>query len=169
MEASNSWFLRLSPQNGWINRLIKSFVRQRKTDTMKRNILLIFGALVIVISSYLLGLAQGTNRGVKGSNSASILFFTGIHRSLKAGDLASALKLAEDGIATHAGVIQTAEDHPRSALVHLYPWMGDPLQDTYKKILGGTYIYLSEYPQAVPRDTTDFLARYQGDYQGSQK
>ncbi len=137
--------------------------------TMKRNILLLFGALVIGISFYLLGLAQGTNRGVKGSNSASILFFTAIHRSLKASDIPAAIKLAEDGIATHAGVIQTAEDHPGSALVFLYPSMGDPLADSYKKILGGTYVYLSAYPQTVPPDTTDFLARYQGDYQAAKK
>ena len=136
---------------------------------MKPNILLIVGALAIAISFYLLGLAQGTNRGVKGSNSASILFFTGIHRSLINGDIPAALKLAEDGIATHAGVIETAEDHPGSALVFLYPWMGDPLADSYKKILGGTYVYLSGYPEAVPPDTTNFLARYKADYDAAKK
>jgi len=136
---------------------------------MKRNILLIVGALAIGMSVYLLGLAQGTNRGVKGSNSASILFFTGIHRSLINGDIPAALKLAEDGIATHAGVIETAEDHPGSALVFLYPWMGDPLADSYKKILGGTYVYLSGYPEAVPPDTTNFLARYKADYDAAKK
>jgi len=136
---------------------------------MKRNILLIVGAIAIAISFYLLGLAQGTNRGVKGSNSASILFLTGIHRSLKDGDIPAALKLAEDGIATHAGVIETAEDHPGSALVFLYPWMGDPLADSYKKILGGTYVYLSGYPEAAPRNTTNFLARYKADYDAAKK
>ncbi len=136
---------------------------------MKRNIILIFGAFVIGISSYLLGLAHGTNRGVKGSNSASILFFTGIHHSLMEGDTQKAIKYSEDGIATHAGVIQTAEDHPISSLVFLYPGMGDPLVDPYKKILGGTYVYLSAYPQAVPPETIDFLARYESEYQAAKK
>lgn len=134
---------------------------------MKRNISIFIGAICIGIVCYLIGLAQGTNRGVKGSNSASILFFTGIHRSLKAGDVQDALKLTEDGIATHAGVIQTAEDHPGSVLVFLYPWMGDPLGDSYKKILGGTSLYLTEYPEAVPPDTTTFLARYKPDYKAA--
>ena len=136
---------------------------------MTRNILIIIGAIAIGVSCYLLGLAQGTNRGVKGSNSASILFFTAIHQALKRGDTQNAIKLSEDAIATHTGVIQTAEDHPSSALVFLYPWMGDPLQDNYKKILGGTYVYLSAYSNVVPQETTDFLARYQHDYQASKK
>jgi len=136
---------------------------------MKHNILLIIGALVVGGFFYLLGLAQGTNKGVKGSNSASILDFTRIHRYLHDGDMQKAIKLSEDAIAAHAGVIQTAEDHPASSLVFLYPWMGDPLVDSYKKVLGGTSVYLDAYPQAVPTETKDFLARYQGDYQRNQK
>ena len=136
---------------------------------MKRNLLLIIGAVVVGVSFYLVGLAQGTNRGVKGSNSASILFFIGIHRSLEEGDIQTAIKLSETGIATHAGVIQTAEDRPTSSLVFLYPGIGDPLGDSYRKILGGTSVYLRAYPNAVSRETTDFLARYETDYQAAQK
>ena len=136
---------------------------------MKRNILFLFGAIAIGVSFYLLGLAQGINRGVKDANSASIACFTDIHRSLKQGDIQKAIKSSECSIATHAGVIQTAEDHPTSALVFLYPWMGDSLGDTYKKILRGTYVYLSAYPEAVPPDTTKFLARYQVEYQKDKK
>jgi len=136
---------------------------------MKRNILLIVVVIAIGIACYLVGLAQGTNRGVKGSNSASILFFTGIHRSLKEGDIQRAIKLSEDGIATHAGVIQTAEDRPMSSLVFLYPWMGDPLAENYRKILGGTHAYLLAYPDAVPSETTDFLARYQPDHKANKQ
>ncbi len=134
---------------------------------MKRKVVLLVGAAAIGATCYLVGLAHGTNRGVKGSNSASISYFTAIHRSLNTGDLAGAQKLAVEGIATHAGVIQTAEDHPASALVFLYPWMGDPLMDTYKKTLGGTYVYLRSFPRVVPPDITDFLARYHADYQTS--
>jgi len=136
---------------------------------MKRTILIIIGALAIGGSSYLLGLAQGTNRGVIGSNSASIIFFTGIHRYLKDGQLDRAIKLSEDAIATHSGVIQTAEDHPSASLVFLYPGMGDVLTENYRKILGGTYAYLNAYPQAVPKETTEFLARYQSDYPQTKK
>jgi len=134
---------------------------------MKRNILLIVGAIAIGIVCYLVGLAQGTNRGVKGSNAASISLFTHIHRSLKEGDIQRAIKSAETGIATHAGVIQTAEDHPTSSLVFLYPWMGDPLTENYRKTLGGTHAYLTAYPDAVPSETTNFLARYQPDYKAN--
>lgn len=136
---------------------------------MKRNLLLILGVLVVGISFYLLGLAQGINRAVKSSNSSSISTFTAIHRALKEGDIQNAIKMCETNIATHAGVIQTAEDHPTSALVFLYPWMGDPLGNRYKKILGGTSVYLSAYPGAVPHDTTDFLAKYEADYHAAQK
>ena len=136
---------------------------------MKRIVLLILGALVIGGLFYLLGLAQGTNKGVKGSNSASITLFIAIHQALHRGDTQGAIKLSEDSIATHAAVIQTAEDYPSSALVFLNPWMGDPLQDYYRRIVGGTYVYLSAYPNAVPQDTTDFLARYQRDYQATKK
>jgi len=136
---------------------------------MKRYIVIAIGAIAIGVSCYLLGLAQGTNRGVKGSNSASIIFFTGIHRYLKDGEIDSAIKLSEDAIASHSGVIQTAEDHPTASLVFLYPGMGDVLTENYKKILGGTYAYLNAYPQAVPKETTEFLARYQGDYPKTNK
>ena len=136
---------------------------------MKRTILIIFAAVAIGGSCYLLGLAHGTNRGVKGSNSASIACFTGIHRYLKDGQIDMAIKLSEDSIATHSGVIQTAEDHPAASLVFLYPWMGDVLTQNYRKILGGTHAYLSGYPQVVPKETTEFLARYQADYQQTKK
>jgi hypothetical protein len=136
---------------------------------MKRTILIIIGAVAIGGSCYLLGLAQGTNRGVKGSNSASILFFTGIHQYLKDGQVDRAIKLSEDAIATHSGVIQTSEDHPAASLVFLYPWMGDVLTQNYRKILGGTFVYLNAYPQAVPKETTEFLARYQADYPQTKK
>jgi len=131
---------------------------------MKPTILIIAAAISFGISCYLVGLAHGTNRGVKGSNSASISCFTVIHRLLKAGDIPGAIKLSEDAIATHAGVIQTVEDHLTSALVFLYPWMGDVLVENYKETLGGTYVYLSAYPRAVPSDTVEFLARYKNDY-----
>jgi len=136
---------------------------------MKRNILIIVGAIAIGVSCYLLGLAHGTNRGVKGSNSASIVFFTGIHRYLKDGQVYRAIKLSEDAIASHSGVIQTVEDHPTASLVFLYPGMGDVLTENYRKILGGTYAYLNAYPQAVPKETTEFLSRYQADYLQTKK
>ena len=136
---------------------------------MKRNMLIILGAIAIAVFCYLFGLAQGTNRGVKGSNSASMVFFTGIHRYLKDGQTERAIKLSEDAIATHAGAIQTAEDRPSASLLFLYPWMGDVLTENYRRILGGTYIYLTAYPQAVPSGTTEFLARYQTDYQQTKK
>ena len=127
---------------------------------MKRNILLITAALALGISAYLLGLAQGTNRGVKGSNTASILFFTAIHQALQHGDTQKAIKLSEDAIATHAGVIQTVEDHPQAGLYFLLPWMGDPLVSHSNDILANTSKYLQAYPQAVPAETISFLGRY---------
>lgn len=71
--------------------------------TMKRNLLLILGVLVVGISFYLLGLAQGTNRAVKGSNSSSISTFTAIHRILKEGDIQNAIKMVKCDVLRSGG------------------------------------------------------------------
>ena len=92
--------------------------------SMKHAAMAVVGAVVIGITCYLFGLAQGTNKAVKGSNADSLLFFIGIHRHLQAGQIGEAISLSETAMATHAGVIQTAEDHPAASLVFLYPWMG---------------------------------------------
>ncbi|MBE2179203.1 MAG: hypothetical protein IAE97_01910 [Chthoniobacterales bacterium] len=132
---------------------------------MKHTVLAVLGAVVVGITCYLLGLAQGTNKGVKGSNADSLLFFIGIHRHLQAGQMEEAIRLSETAMASHAGVIQTAEDHPTASLVFLYPWMGDPLTERYMAILGGTHAYLADFPHAAPGDTMEFLSRYQKDFE----
>lgn len=123
------------------------------------------GAVVVGIICYLLGLAQGTNKGVKGSNADSLLFFVRIHRHLQTGQIGEAIRLSETAMATHVGVIQTAEDRPTASLVFLYPWMGDPLAERYRTILGETHAYLADFPHAVPGETMEFLSRHQADYQ----
>ncbi len=136
---------------------------------MKCWIVATVAASVIGITCYLLGFAQGTNKGVKGSNADSLLLFVGIHRHLQAGQIGEAIKLSETAMATHAGVIQTAEDHPAASLVFLYPWMGDPLAERHRAILGGTHAYLADFPHAVPGETMEFLSRYRVDSEQTDK
>jgi len=133
-----------------------------RSPTMKRILFYFVIAAGCAVGGYLAGLAQGSNRAVKTSNTASCVFFAGIHHLLAKGDIAEARKLTESAISSHVAVIEAVDLHPIMGLWNNIPGLAKENAERANKALRGLGEYFSEYSEALTPEAKRYLTRFQG-------
>ena len=122
---------------------------------MKRLIPFIVVAILSGVLGWTLGARYAFSAAAGAHNAASLVFFTAIHQSLVAGNIASAKKMTEDAISAHISVI---ENSPKISI-------GDSLRDFISSrskkypdhILRAIYHDFAKQPDSLSPEAMSFL------------
>jgi len=122
---------------------------------MKRVILYIAVAFLCGAIGWLIGARYAFSAAAGSHNAASLVFFSGIHQSLLAGNMSSAKRMTEQAISAHVAVI---EDSPEISI-------GDALRDFLTsrskkypdRILRAIYDDFAKQPDSLSPEAMSFL------------
>ncbi len=121
--------------------------------------LAVIASVVAGYSGYLFGAMRGGARAARSSNTASLVYFTAIHKALANQEYAKAKLAAEMAVDGHVGILRILDTTAHSNLYYAWPWAtADPLAEANQKILRTTREYFLALPAALRPQTRQFLA-----------